>query len=100
MISIKYQRNIDLGDGNSKKNSNSLVLIYKNLLSDMRIYFNDEFTTFLENHQLDVKNNLVILPLYPILIYQFLKQRFDDYLIEMVCPGNRMKVYFYIAAFL
>jgi hypothetical protein len=39
----------------------------------MRIHFNNEFTAFLEEHQLDVKNNLVIIPLYPILIHQFLK---------------------------
>jgi len=29
-----------------------------------------------------------------------LKQRFDEELINIFCPGNRVKVHFYIAAFL
>jgi len=69
LISNKFSKNIEIGKQLIKVNSNSLVIIYKNLLSDMRIYYNNEYTTFLEKHELDVKNNLVLLPLYPVLVY-------------------------------
>ena len=66
----------------------------------MRIYYNNEYIAFLERHDLDIKNNLILLPLYPILIYNFLKETFDDYIINMFFSGNIMKAYFYIASFL
>ena len=100
LISNKFSKNIVLDEQATKKNSNSLVIIYKNLISDMRIYYNQEYNNFLESHHLDVKSNLVLLPLYPVLIQEFLKQRFDQELINKFYDGDSMKFYFYIASFL
>ena len=76
------------------------MTIYKNVVNDIRIYFNEQYYLFLERHEIDVKNNLVQLPLYPILLHQFLEETFDKELIDLFCPDNKMKVYFTIASFL
>ena len=46
-ITSKYSKNIILNDFVERRNSNQLVKIYKNLISDIRIHYNNKFMAFL-----------------------------------------------------
>jgi hypothetical protein len=77
------------------------MTIYKNIINDIRIYYNNQYYSFLEENGIDIKNSLVQLPLFPLLVYQFMLKTFDKELVELFCPGeNNMNMYFAIASFL
>ena len=46
-ITGNFSRNIELNDLVERRNSNQLVKIYKNLVSDIRIYYNTRYQAFL-----------------------------------------------------
>jgi hypothetical protein len=58
-ITSKYSKHIILNDFVERRNSNQLVKIYKNLISDIRIHYNNKFSAFLHQHGLDPKNQIV-----------------------------------------
>ena len=84
--------------------------IYKNFLSDIKIYYNDQYSLFLNRLRLDANNSLVEVALFPIIVREFIDEHFDFELIEVFrseyIKDNEQKddftnkMYFTVASFL
>jgi hypothetical protein len=74
MITKQFSENIrvQVEEGVIRKNRNDVMNIYKNFLSDIKIYYNEQYIDFLESHQLDPNNSLINLPLFPIIVREFI----------------------------
>ena len=57
MFSLNIRTNME--GSMMHKNRNDVMNIYKNFISDMKIYYNDEYTNFLNGLQLDPNNSLI-----------------------------------------
>ena len=104
-ITAVFSNNIFFGSQNEKNGrGNKCVNIYKNLLSDIRIFFNNQYNNFLKTKDINTGHNLVQLPLYPILIREFIKQTFNPEIMQIfkqLIPNFKIqKFYFEFAAFL
>ena len=110
MITNQFSENIRVqeDDGVNRKNRNDVANIYKNFLSDIKIYYNEKYIEFLDSLQLDPNNSLINLPLFPIIVREFIDLQFDTSLIEVFRQDyyNETKeeildkMYFTVAAFL
>ena len=56
-ITQLFSHNINFDPSNEQ--SNKIVNIYKNLLNDIKIYFNNEYNTFLKDHKINAYHDLV-----------------------------------------
>ena len=56
--------------------------MYKNLLREFKIYFNEQYDDFITSNNFDPKDNIIKETLYPLLIREFVKDTFDANLIN------------------
>jgi len=81
------------------------VNIYKNFLRDVRIYFNEAYSTFLEAQNFDPRDYIVKNSLFPILIREYVRRTFDSKIINSILEKSKdkfskRKLYFVIASFI
>ena len=74
----------------TRKNRNDVMNIYKNFLSDIKIYYNEQYIKFLNELQLDPNNSLIQLPLFPVIMREFLTREFDVSIINLFRPLNEI----------
>ena len=70
-IATKFGQGIELDQVNGKQKKT--IGIYKNLLRDFRIYFNEQYCEFLALHSLKKGENLINSAYFPILMREFVK---------------------------
>jgi len=77
--------------------------IYKNLLRDIRMYFEDKLKNFIEENFNKIKNDMVNIVCIPIVLREYVKKFFDLQVIDTMKEANgfsKKYLYFVFAAFL
>ena len=78
--------------------------IYKNLLRDMRMYFNDEFLGYQNNQRLQKKNKEITTAFFPVVMSKFTKTLADKKLVECfqqnVDESDNIRLYFIMSCFI
>ena len=72
----------------SKQEANRYVNVYKNLIRDVKRYFKDAFTDYLNEHGLNINSKLLKTQFLPLFVKIYVDHSFDNYLVTQMLSNH------------